>query len=64
MPNKELLYLYFPTNIQTIKQRRMGWVRHVARVGDCKGAYIVLMKKLRETDHLEDIGLDGRKIQK
>ena len=38
------------------------WVTHVARVGDRRGAYRVLMRNGREGDHLEDPGVDGRII--
>jgi hypothetical protein len=51
--NKELHYLYFSTNIPTIKPRRN---RLVERVGESRGAYVVLEGKLRERDHLESVG--------
>jgi hypothetical protein len=34
----------------------------VAHVGERRGAYRVLVGKLRERDHLEDLGVDGRII--
>jgi hypothetical protein len=39
------------------------WVGHVARMGK-KGAYRVLIGRLRERDQLEDIDIDGRIILK
>jgi hypothetical protein len=45
---------------QIIKSRRIRWAGHVAYIGERKGAYKVLVGKLREKDHLEDPGLDGR----
>jgi hypothetical protein len=36
----------------------------VALVGDRRGAYKVLVVRLREREHLEDLGLDGRIILK
>ena len=42
--NEELNDLYTPNIIQVIKSRRMRWVRHVACVGDQRGAYLVLMR--------------------
>jgi hypothetical protein len=33
-------------------------------VGDSRGAYRILWEDLRERDHLEDIGVDGRIILK
>jgi len=44
--------------------RRMRWVGHVARVGESRGAYRVLVRNLMERDHLEDSGVDGRVILK
>jgi hypothetical protein len=40
----------------------MRWVGHVACVGERRGAYRVLVGHLRETDHLEDLVVDGRII--
>jgi hypothetical protein len=34
-----------PNVIQVIKSRRMRWVRHVARMGDTRGIYRVLVGK-------------------
>ena len=39
----------------------MRWVGHVARMGERRGAYRVLGGDLRESDHLEDPGVDERK---
>jgi hypothetical protein len=42
--NEELNNLYSSPNIiQVIKSRRMRWARHVACVGDRRGAYMVLV---------------------
>ena len=38
----------------------MRWAGHVAYIGERKGAYTDLVGKLREKDHFEDPGLDGR----
>jgi len=44
--NEELNVVYFSTNIvRVIKSRRMRWVGHVARMGERRGAYRVLMGK-------------------
>jgi hypothetical protein len=42
--NKKLYGLYTSRNIiRVTKSRRMRWALHVARVGDRRGAYIVLV---------------------
>jgi hypothetical protein len=44
--NEELNGLYFSPNIvRVIKSRRMRWARHVARMGEERGAYRVLVGK-------------------
>ena len=44
--NKELYALYSSANIiRGIESRRMRWVRRVARKGERRGAYRVLMGK-------------------
>ena len=45
----------------------MGWAGNVARVGDSRGAYRVLVGRpdgKTEREHLEDSGVDGRIILK
>jgi hypothetical protein len=60
--HNELNDLYSSPNIvQVIKSRRMRWVVHVAHMG--KGdVYTGSWGNLRERDHLEDPGIDGRII--
>jgi hypothetical protein len=44
--NEELNYLYSSPNIvRVIKSRRMRWVEHVARMGERRGVYIILVGK-------------------
>jgi len=44
--NEELNDLYTSPNIvQVIKSRRMRWARHVARMGEERGVYSVLVEK-------------------
>ena len=44
--NEELNYLYTSLNIVRVKKsRRMRWAGHVARTGDGRGVYRVLMGK-------------------
>jgi hypothetical protein len=37
-----------PNKVRVIKSRRMRWVRHVARVGEWRGIYRVLVRKPEE----------------
>jgi hypothetical protein len=43
---------------------RMRWAGHVAHTGERKGVCRILVGKMKERDHLEDRGLDGRIIFK
>jgi hypothetical protein len=44
--NKELHYLYSsPSIIRIIKSRRMRWAGHVARMGEKRNAYRLLVRK-------------------
>jgi len=60
--NEELNDLYCSPNIvRVIKSRRMRWAGHVARMGERRGVYRVLVgRKLRERCYLGDPGIDGR----
>jgi hypothetical protein len=61
--NEELNDQYFvPNIIWVIKSRRMRWAGHVVCTGDRNSAYRVLLEKLRERDHLEDLGIDRSTI--
>jgi hypothetical protein len=56
----ELHILYSSLNIiKYIKSRRMRWAGHVARMGDDRNVYKVLMGKQKERVHLKDQGADG-----
>ena len=61
--NEELLNgLYSsPNTVRKIKSIRMRWVGHVARMGESRGVYRVLMGK-PERKHLGEPGLDGRGV--
>jgi len=61
--NEELNDLYSsPSIFRVIKSRRMRWTRHVARMGDRRGVYSVLVGKPEVRNHLGDPGVDGRII--
>jgi hypothetical protein len=59
--NEELRILYScPNIIRNIKSMRMGWVEHVARMGDERNVFKVLIGKPEERHHSEDQGVDER----
>jgi hypothetical protein len=43
--NTEICGLYSSLNIRVIKARRMRWAGHVARMGEVRGAYNILVGK-------------------
>jgi len=51
-----------PNIFRMIKSRKMRWVGHVARMGERKGIYRVLVEKPEGKNHLGDPGIDGRII--
>jgi hypothetical protein len=51
-----------PNIIRVMKSRWMRWAGHVARMGDRRGTYRVLVGDLRLRDHSQDVGVDGRVI--
>ena len=58
--NEELNGLYSSPNIVwMIKWRRMRCAGHVARMGEERGVYRVLVRNRRERDHWGDLGVDG-----
>jgi hypothetical protein len=61
--NEELNDLYSSPNILwLIKSRTMRWVRHVAWMGEGEVYTGFWWGNLKERDHLEDPGADGRII--
>jgi len=61
---KETTYdLYCSPNVIRVrKTRRMRWAGHVTCMDERRGVYRVLVGNLKERDHLEDSGVDGRII--
>ena len=51
-----------PSIVRVIKSRRMRWARHVARLGEMRGVYRVLVGKSEVRDQLGNPGVDGRII--
>jgi hypothetical protein len=49
-------------NKYIIKSRRMRWAGHIARMGESRGLYRVLMGKRDGKNHFGDPGVDGRII--
>jgi hypothetical protein len=61
--NAELNVLYSsPNTVRVMKSRRIKWTGRVALIGEWRGAYRILVGKLRESDYFEDPGVDGRII--
>jgi hypothetical protein len=59
--NEELHILYpSPDIISQIKSRRMRWAGHVARMGEERKLYGVLVRITKERDHFEEQGVEGR----
>jgi hypothetical protein len=49
-----------PDIIRQMKSRRMKWAGHVARMGEGRNLYRVLVGKPKIIGHLKDQGADGR----
>jgi len=61
--NEEFNDLHSSPNImRVIKLRRIRWAGHVARMGESRGVYRVLVGNLKERYHWGDQGVDGRII--
>jgi hypothetical protein len=59
--NDELYGLYSSPNIvRVIKSRRMRWAGHVARMGEGRGVYRILVGRPKGKNHWEDLGVGGR----
>ena len=60
MHNEKQNYLYSSPNIvRVIKSRRMRWAGHVARMGEERWAYRVLVGRPEGKNHRGDLGVDG-----
>jgi len=63
--NEELSDLYSSPNIVRVtKSIRMRWTRQVARMGERRGVYRILVEKPEGKSHLENPGVDGRVMLK
>jgi hypothetical protein len=49
-----------PNIIRVIKSRRMRWAEHIARMGEKKNAYNILIGKPKGRVYLDELGVDGR----
>jgi hypothetical protein len=45
-----------------IKQRRLRWEKHVGRMVERRGTYVILVGKTKVKDNLGELGVDGRMI--
>jgi len=43
----------------TSRRRRRRWLGHIACIREMRNTYKIIIKKLKETDHLEDLGVGG-----
>jgi len=48
-----------PPTVRVIKSRRMRWAGHVARMGEERGVYRVLLGKPEGRRRWGDLGIDG-----
>jgi hypothetical protein len=63
--SEELHNLYpLPNIIRMIESRRMKWAGHVARMGEMRNAFCILVGKPERKNHSDDVGVDGRIILK
>jgi hypothetical protein len=63
--NEELHNLYSsPSVIGMVKSRRMRWAGHVARMGEQRNAYRILVGNPEGKDHWEDQDVGGWTILK
>jgi hypothetical protein len=60
--NEDHLNLYTSQNVKVIKSRRMRWAGHVARMGEMRNTYKILVRKPGGKIHSEDLGVDGKII--
>jgi hypothetical protein len=59
--NEELHNLYSsPDIIRQVKSRRMRWAGHIARMGEERKVYRIMVGNPKERDHWEDQGVDGK----
>jgi hypothetical protein len=63
--DEELNDLYsLPSNVRAAKSRRMRWAGLVARIGQERGVFRVVVGNSVEKDHWGHPGIDGRIILK
>jgi hypothetical protein len=57
-----LTFYPLPNIFRVIKSRRMSCAGHVARMGEMRNSYDILLENLKGRDYLEELGIDKKII--
>jgi hypothetical protein len=62
--DEELAWFLFPSDLMWVIKCRMGWARHLSRMGESVNTYRVLVGNPEGTNNLENVDEDGSIILK